>query len=334
MKRFLLLTILFLHCLFAGGEQQFADIGDLRLFNGEVLEDCRIGYRMIGQVNADSSNILLYPSWFGGSSGHILNLIRTHAFLDTGRFCIIAVDAPGNGISSSPSNSTDQSGESFPEVRINDMVRAEYKLLEYLKIRELYAVVGGSMGSMQGFEFITAYPDMAAKAVLYVCTPRESAYDLLRCDAEQQIIELGRKYDIPEAEYMKAVRISQALNGKTPDFYAREIPPEALPEYLAGFEDYAPGIFPADNYYCQSRAISLHDISWRDGGDLDKTAKRIKSEMLIIVNRQDHLVHPLPALEFARKTGAKTLVLDNDRGHLGITYEIDKVRNTIRRFLR
>jgi homoserine O-acetyltransferase len=276
----------------------------------------------------------MYPSWFGGTSEHIWKLIDTHAFLDSGKYCIIAVDAPGNGISTSPSNSKTQSGFDFPEIRIADMARAERALLRRLDIRELHAVVGGSMGSMQGFAFISAYPEMAEKAVLYVCSPRESAYDLLRSAAVRDIIETGEQYGVPPGEYMKAVNILQTLHGRTPDHYAHNVTPEEVPGLLEKFDRYRPGIFPPENFYCQSRAISTHDISRRDGGDMEKTASRIKTELFLIVNRRDHLVHPLPAMEFAKMQGSRILVLDNEHGHLGITPEIKRVRRAIRRFMR
>lgn len=320
-------------CLYAS-DLNLVDIGDLHLQSGEKLSECKIGYRIYGDINADSSNIIMYPSWFGGTSEHIGALIRIHHFIDTSRFAVLALDALGNGVSSSPSNHPLQSGTAFPEIRISDMVKAEYKLLRSLHIRKLYALVGGSMGAMQGFEFLAAYPEMAQKAVLYVGTPRESAYDILRWAAGQQIIELGRKYQIPESEYMLPLRIYQTLNGKSPAFFACEMEPNESRELLESLNDYQPGKFPADNFYCQAQAIFHHDISHRDNGDLDMTAQRISTKVLIIVNRQDHLVAPWPALHFADKIKAKTLVLNNNRGLLGISYEIDKVRRKIRRFLK
>jgi homoserine O-acetyltransferase/O-succinyltransferase len=313
--------------------QQFADLGDFSLEDGGFLKDCRIGYRIIGTINADSSNIIMYPTWFGGTSEHIYHLIRIHAFLDTMRYAVIAVDAPGNGVSTSPSNSRFQPGSAFPAIRIIDMARTQYALLRELGIGRIHAVIGGSMGGMQCFEFICEYPEVADKAVLYVTTPRESAYDILRGKIGQSIIELGREYGIPESEYMKPLRIIQLLNGKSPGFFAQEMEAKEAWSLLEDFNDYEPGVFPADNFYCQSHAISLHDISWRDGGDMDRTAKRIRTEMLIIVNRQDHMVNPHPALELAEQTRSRKLVLDNERGHLGVTHEIRKVRRSISRFL-
>ncbi|MBW6458011.1 MAG: alpha/beta fold hydrolase, partial [FCB group bacterium] len=337
MKRniFVLGVCFSLFCLlYAVPVQQFAELGDFELENGQTISECRIGYRIIGEINADSSNVILYPTWFGGTSEHIYHLIRIHAFLDTTRYAVIAVDAPGNGVSTSPSNSRTQPGTVFPEIRIIDMARTQYALLRELGITRLHALVGGSMGGMQCLEFICEYPGFAEKAVLYVTTPKESAYDLLRREAGLRIIEHGRKYNIPEAEYMKPITINQTLNGRSPDYFALEMDEAAALAFIESLDDYEPGIFPADNFYSQSKAVSIHDISRRDRGDMEKTAARIQTEMLIIVNRQDHLVSPYPILSLAKQTRSKTLVLNNDRGHLGVTYEIKKVRRTIDRFLK
>lgn len=47
--------------------QRFANIGDLKLQSGKTLYNCQIGYRTFGSINVDSSNIIIYPSWFGGT---------------------------------------------------------------------------------------------------------------------------------------------------------------------------------------------------------------------------------------------------------------------------
>ena len=50
------------------GDQQFADLGECKLESGEVIKDCRIGYRTRGTLNADKSNavvvLLPMPVWW------------------------------------------------------------------------------------------------------------------------------------------------------------------------------------------------------------------------------------------------------------------------------
>src|ERR1017187_7111949 len=47
---------------------QFAELGDFKLDNGEAIRDCRIGYRTLGTLNADKSNIILFPTWALGTT--------------------------------------------------------------------------------------------------------------------------------------------------------------------------------------------------------------------------------------------------------------------------
>ena len=72
--------------------------------------------------------------------------------LDPEQYCIIATDALGNGWSSSPSNRRDQQGTQFPRFTLKDMVASQYRLLEVLGIKELFCVIGASIGGMQALQ--------------------------------------------------------------------------------------------------------------------------------------------------------------------------------------
>ncbi|MBK7871914.1 MAG: hypothetical protein IPJ74_15165 [Saprospiraceae bacterium] len=51
----------------AQGQLQFANIGDFPLQNGQVIKDCKIGYRTFGKLNAMKSNAILFPTYYGGT---------------------------------------------------------------------------------------------------------------------------------------------------------------------------------------------------------------------------------------------------------------------------
>ena len=48
------------------------------------------------------------------------------------------------------------------------------KLLDFLKIKSLYSVAGGSMGGMQAIQFVISYPDFVKSAILIATTARLS----------------------------------------------------------------------------------------------------------------------------------------------------------------
>jgi len=126
---------------------KYADLGDLRLGNGQIIQECRIGYRTFGTLNSERSNAILFPTWFTCTTEGLIDLVGPGKLVDSFQYFIIAVDALGNGVSSSPSNSKTQPGTVFPTFTIRDMAETQYKLLtQEFDLSHLYTVIGISMG--------------------------------------------------------------------------------------------------------------------------------------------------------------------------------------------
>src|SRR6184192_1251267 len=124
------------------GAQQFAAFGDFHLRNGAIIHGFRLGYRTLGKLNAEKSNAILWPSWLGGKSQDLLQFVGAGNVADTARYFVILVDAIGDGVSSSPSNSTKQPLLKFPEFSIRDMVESEHRLAtEVLHLSHLRALM-------------------------------------------------------------------------------------------------------------------------------------------------------------------------------------------------
>ena len=127
-------------------------MGECVLENDQVIEACQLTFRTYGRLAPDLSNIVLMPTWLNGNAEGLAtyNYLGPDGIVDTDDYFVIAVNALGNGISSSPSNSAQSP---FPEFTIRDQVRLQHQLLtEYLDIEHLHAVVGASMGGYQTYE--------------------------------------------------------------------------------------------------------------------------------------------------------------------------------------
>ncbi len=204
----------------AQGQVQFVNLGDYTLENGQTIRDCRIGYRTFGQLNADRANAILFPTWYGTNES-LLSYIGPDQMLDSTQYFIVIVDAFGNGVSSSPSNSLEQPGKLFPELSIRDMVNAQHTLVtSTLGLDHLYAVTGILMGGMQTYQWMTRYPEFFDKAALIVGSPRLTSYEGLVFELFQRIMNLCETEDCPEVT-TTALMLEYVL-GFTPAYRVRK----------------------------------------------------------------------------------------------------------------
>ncbi len=170
--------------------------------NGQQIYDCKIGFRTFGKLNAQRTNAVIYPTGGGTTTFMMESFFGAGLDVDTTRFYLILIDALGNGVSSSPSNSASQPKTLFPQFTIKDIVNTQHKMLvENLNIHHLAAVVGGSMGGCQALQWAVSYPDFMDKVVSIEGTPKFSAYDLLWTNAYIDAVKndtayRGGNYDV------------------------------------------------------------------------------------------------------------------------------------------
>lgn len=333
----LLFAASFAHAQPAEGAQQFADLGRCTLESGKVIEHCRIGYRTFGHLNAARDNAILVPTWLYGNSGDLLSIFgsdaRPERLIDTSRFFGIAIDALGNGISSSPSNSAAQHGPDFPFFTEQDMVRAEYRVAtEVFGLRHLHAVLGLSMGAEQTFVWSTLYPGYFDLAVSIVGTPRLTPYDLEVKQAQLGSILIDP--DFKDGHYttqppLKFANLFGNLTVITPEFRNSHTTRENFSAFLREVE--APIALDANDRVAQLRAVIAHDAI--GNRSLAEAAHAASARFLVIVNAHDRLVNPQPSLDWAAALGAPTYISQGECAHVIMNCDAAAVSARVRPFL-
>jgi homoserine O-acetyltransferase len=335
---FLLVLLVFLAApqhLHAQGELRLADLGDFRLESGQVIKECRLGYRTFGTLNRERSNAILFPTWFGGTSKDLVDLgfIGPSKLADTSRYFVVAVDAFGDGVSSSPSNSKKQPGRTFPEFTVRDMVKAQHQLLtKYLGLSRLHAVIGISMGGMQAFQWTLSYPGFAQKAITIMGTPRAAPSDLVLYDTGLRAIDTLSAVRDGEALGPEASAALLALAVLTPEFYLKSLSRADLTRALDGAQDILLKYNLMD-WAWQLKAMIGNDIYRRPVASEKEAAGAIRTKLMVIVSRNDILVNPEPSLALAASLKAETLVLQGDCGHFSVVCEPDKITGATATFL-
>ncbi len=165
----------------------------LKFANGETLGPVRVAYETYGTLNDDASNAIYIchaltgdahaagihsdtdrkPGWWDG-------FIGPGKGIDTNKYFVICANVLGGCQGTTGPGSTNQStGKrfclSFPFLTIRDVVTVHSELVRWLGIKQLLAVVGGSLGGMQVLEWSILFPDQVKAAIVLASAPNLSA---------------------------------------------------------------------------------------------------------------------------------------------------------------
>jgi len=328
--RFLYLFAFLLATSSFAAEQQFADIGDLVLTAGEVIEDCRVGYRTYGELNPEKSNVLVFPTWFAGTVEdlELAGNIGSGRLADTDKYFVVAIEALGNGVSSSPSNT-----DVFSRISTDDMVNSQHALLTgHLGITHVKAIMGISMGGMQTFRWIATYPDFMDKAIAIDGSPQMTSYDLLQWQTHRSIVRIMQN----DGHSDDAIRVILSRVGLltlyTPEFFLARVPAAELPGFVEQSDQDYSGIYP-DDYVSQLEAMIDHDVLGPNDTSAQRFFDELEASVLIVGVPGDHMVNQTPAKQLASRIGAEYFELESICGHYGTSCEEATVSARVAKFL-
>jgi homoserine O-acetyltransferase/O-succinyltransferase len=156
------------------------ELGDVTLQHGATLRDAKLAYKTYGELNADQSNTIVYPTWYSGRHWDNEWLIGDGMALDPAKYFIIVPNMLGNGLSSSPSNTPPPyDAARFPHVTFYDQVEQQHKLVTSFGIETLALVTGWSMGAGQTYQWAVSYPDMVQRALPFCGSSKTSEHNVV-----------------------------------------------------------------------------------------------------------------------------------------------------------
>lgn len=178
---------------------------ELVLENGEKLGPITLAFETYGKLNKNKSNAVLILHALSGDAhaagfhrgddapGWWDNMIGPGKAFDTKHYFIVCANVIGGcqgstGPSSVNPSSNQSYGLDFPMITIKDMVNAQTHLIEYLGIRRLLSVAGGSMGGMQVLEWMVSHPEKIRSAIPIATTLRHSPQQIAFHEVGRQAI--------------------------------------------------------------------------------------------------------------------------------------------------
>jgi homoserine O-acetyltransferase len=349
---------------------------ELKLESGDRLKDVTIAYETYGTLNKQKSNAILVchalsgdahvAGWHEGDRkpGWWDNIIGPGKCLDTDRYFVICSNVIGGCQGSTgPSSTNPETGKpyalKFPIITIKDMVKAQKKLIDHLEIKQLFSVVGGSMGGMQVLQWCVSYPDMVRSAIPIATTSYSSP---------QQIAfnEVGRRAIISDPHWNEG----NYYTGEFPDsglalarmighitYLSNESMYEKFGRRLQDKEEYGFDFstdfevesylhyqgntftkrFDANSYLYISKAIDYFDLTENGTLSLSEAFKDVKARVLVISVDSDWLYTPAESKEIvmaltANEVEVSYCQIKSSYGHDAFLLEIGQLSYIINGF--
>jgi homoserine O-acetyltransferase len=321
----------------------------LILKSGAVLPQFDLVYETYGQLNADKSNAVLICHALSGTH-HVAgkyaetdknpgwwdNLVGPGKPLDTNKFFVIGLNNLGGchgSTGASSINPTTQQpwGSAFPVLTVEDWVKSQAMLADYLGIQQLAAVVGGSLGGMQALQWTLTYPDRVRHALVIASAPNLTAQNIAFNEvARQAIITDPEFYNgdyyahgvVPRrglriarmlghitylSDDAMGAKFGRALKNKASNQLQYNFDVEfEMESYLRYQGDKFAGEFDANTYLRMTRALDYFDPALDYDGDLSKALAKVKAQFLVVSFTSDWRFSPARSREIVKA------LLDNE----------------------
>ncbi len=335
----------------------------LPLRSGALLPGYQLTYETHGTLNAERSNAVLVCHALNashhvagvdasGAKGWWDNLIGPGKPLDTNRFFVIGINNPGSCFGSTgPMHLNPLTGRvwgaDFPVVTVEDWVDAQARLVQRLGIKQLAAVLGGSLGGMQALAWTLRHPEMLRHCIAVATAPNLSAQNIAFNEVARRAIVTdpdfhgGHFYEhgvVPK----RGLRVARMVGHITylaedamESKFGRELKAAALrystqdiefqiESYLRHQGDKFAEYFDANTYLLITRALDYFDPAAAHGGDLARAfaanAETLRKRFLLVSFTTDWRFAPERSREIVKALVAKRIAcsyaeIDAPHGH-------------------
>ena len=211
----------------------------------------------------------------------------------------------GNGLSSSPSNSSDpQDGPRFPDITLWDNINCQHKLLtEKLKIKKIALVAGLSMAGCQAYQWAAQFPNMVKSILPFCASAKTSIHNHVFLEGVKAALVADKNwnngdYKSPPVAGLKAFGRVYAGWAFSQDFYREKLYKKLgfknVEELLKNWANDHAKNWDANNLLSKLKTWQLNDISKGPiyKNNYIKALKSIRAKTILMPCNQDlSLIH-------------------------------------------
>ena len=318
----------------------------IKLSCGMTLDNYELIYETYGKLNKNKDNAVLVCHALSGNQ-HVAgrhkktdkhpgwwdSLVGPGKPLNTNKFFVIGVNNfGGNEGSTGPKSINPKTkkvwGSDFPIVTVEDWVKTQKTLINYLGIQRLSSVIGGSLGGMQALEWNLQFPNEVKNTIIIAAAPNLTAQNIAFNEVARQSIttdpdfQKGNFYT-KKNKPKRGLRVARMLGHITylsndamkskfgrkkqnKDYQYNFNTEFEIESYLNYQGDKFAKEFDANTYIRMTKALDYYDPTKQNKKKLSDVFKKIKSRFLVISFTSDWRFSPSRSKEIVKS------LLDNN----------------------
>jgi len=318
----------------------------IKLSCGMTLDNYELIYETYGKLNKNKDNAVLVCHALSGNQ-HVAgrhkktdkhpgwwdSLVGPGKPLNTNKFFVIGINnLGGNEGSTGPKSINPKTkkvwGSSFPIITVEDWVRTQKTLINFLGIQRLSSVIGGSLGGMQALEWNLQFPNEVKNTIIIAAAPNLTAQNIAFNEVARQSIitdpdfQKGDFYT-KKNKPKRGLRVARMLGHITylsndamkskfgrkkqnKDYQYNFNTEFEIESYLNYQGDKFAKEFDANTYIRMTKALDYYDPTKQNKKRLSEVFKKIKSKFLVISFTSDWRFSPSRSKEIVKS------LLDNN----------------------
>jgi homoserine O-acetyltransferase len=349
------------------GSLLFTSTAPVVLENGDSLAQWQLCFEAWGTLNEQKNNVVLIhhalsvgshvaSSAINSQKGWWQEMVGPGKAVDTNRFYVICINNLGSCFGSSgPMTINSQTGlpwtSDFPVISMADMAMTQKRLLDYLGIEPLYAIIGNSMGAMVSLSWAIDYPQSVERLMLNCSSHKAYPANIANRHIQQEAIRMdpafkGGHYHnddhlggfcLARKLGLYTYRNATEWNRRFNSFGNEDMSDDEINRYMDYNANQFCQSFDANTYLTLTTAMDKFDVTRQYGSVID-TFARISAKTTVLSVASDILFTPQQQQELYSclqqgEVDCHYIDHESQYGHDAFLVEIERFSQYIREFL-
>jgi homoserine O-acetyltransferase len=248
--------------------------------NGARYQNIPLSYQVFGQPIGKAPIVLVNHALTGnsnvsGANGWWCQIIGDNQIIDTANYTVLSFNVPGNGYDGFVI-------ENYEDFEIYDIAKLFLNGLKALKIKSLFALIGGSLGGCIAWQMAVLSPKLIKHLIPIASDWKATDWLIAQCRVQKQILNNSiTPIEDARAHAMTFYRTPQSLSSKFNRSINENLYLYNVESWLLHHGESLSKRFKLASYKLMNHLLTTHNIA-RETGNFLASVKEIESNIHLV----------------------------------------------------